>query len=363
MAARFALRDAAHIISTMSASPRYRGRRAAAIENDDVRVTVLEEGGHIAEILDKRSGVNPLWTPPWTSIEPSTYVPARHAEYGAGSDAVLLAGIMGHNLCVDIFGGPSDEEAAAGLTSHGEASIVRYDLDVAGRSMSMHALLPLAQLRIERRLDLRDRVLTIRESLENLTACDRPVGWTQHVTLGPPFLQNGLTEFRVSATRSKVFEQAFGGHDELLAGSVFEWPFAPRVDGGTADLRVYSSAPASSGYTAHLMDGAREDAFFVAFSPQARLAFGYRWKRRDFPWLGIWQENHSRTHAPWNGATLTCGMEFGASPMPESRRAMIDRGRLFDVPTYRWIPAKSRVEVEYSAIIHAANSVPESLQP
>ena len=63
--------------------------------------------------------------------------------------------------------------------------------------------------------------------------------------------------------------------------------------------------------TAHLMDQTREAAFFVAFAPAARLAFGYIWKRRDFPWLGIWQENHSRTHAPWNGATLTCGMEFG----------------------------------------------------
>jgi len=59
----------------MSASHHYRGRRAASVENDDMRVTVLEEGGHIAEMLDKRSGINPLWTPPWTSIEPSTYVP------------------------------------------------------------------------------------------------------------------------------------------------------------------------------------------------------------------------------------------------------------------------------------------------
>jgi hypothetical protein len=108
------------------------------------------------------------------------------------------------------------------------------------------------------------------------------------------------------------------------------------------------------------MDQTREDAFFIAFSPAARLAFGYRWKRRDFPWLGIWQENHSRTHAPWNGATLTCGMEFGVSPMPESRRAMIDRGRLFDVPTYRWIPAKRRVEVEYCAVIRAADTIPGS---
>jgi hypothetical protein len=54
-------------------------------------------------------------------------------------------------------------------------------------------------------------------------------------------------------------------------------------------------------------------------------------------------------------------MEFGVSPMPETRRAMIDRGRLFDVPTYRWIPAKARVEVEYCAVFLEADTVPESL--
>jgi hypothetical protein len=340
----------------------YRGRRAAIVENDDVRLTVLEEGGHIAEILDKRSGINPLWTPPWQSIEPSTYVRARHAEYGPGSDAKLLAGIMGHNLCVDIFGGPSEAETAAGLTPHGDASVVRYELEVVSQAMSMRALLPLAELRIERRLDLRDRAVRVREIIENMTACDRPIGWTEHVTLGPPFLEKGLTEFRASATRSKVFEHAFGADDYMLAGAAFAWPFAPRVDGGTTDLRRFTSAIASSAYTAHLMDAAREDAFFVAFSPSARLAFGYVWKRQDFPWLGIWEENHSRSHAPWNRATLTCGMEFGASPMPESRREMIDRGRLFDVPTYRWIPAKSRVEVEYWAVIRDADAVPEHLE-
>jgi hypothetical protein len=43
-------------------------------------------------------------------------------------------------------------------------------------------------------------------------------------------------------------------------------------------------------------------------------------------------------------------MEFGVSPFPETRRQMIDRGRLFDTPAFRWIPAKSRVEVEYTAV-------------
>jgi hypothetical protein len=91
------------------------------VENDDLRVTVLEEGGHIAEIFEKRSRINPLWTPPWASIEPSAYSRSQHSGYGTGSDAKLLAGIMGHNLCVDIFGGPSDEETAAGLTPHAPA--------------------------------------------------------------------------------------------------------------------------------------------------------------------------------------------------------------------------------------------------
>jgi hypothetical protein len=331
------------------------------LENNALRVTVLEEGGHIAEILDKRAGVNPLWTPPWASIEPSTYLPARYPEYGDGSDAMLLAGIMGHNLCLDIFGGPSDAEAAAGLTPHGEASVVRYELNASGRTMTAAAALPHAGLRVEREIVLIDRAVSIRESVENLTSCDRPIGWTQHVTLGPPFLEPGLTEFRASATRSTVFERPFGAADDLAVGARFDWPFAPCADGGVADLRRFTDVSPSSAYTAHLMSAAREHAFFLAFSPTSRLAFGYVWQRADFPWLGIWRENRSRAAAPWNGAAVACGMEFGASPMPETRRAMIDRGRLFDVPTFRWIPAKTRVEVVYWAIACDADVVPDTL--
>src|SRR6266545_6589600 len=102
---------------------RFMERRAARIENRDVRVTVLREGGHIAEIFDKASSLSPLWIPPWPSIEPSAYDRGRHRQFGSGADARLLAGIMGHNLCLDIFGGPSDEEAAAGMSAHGDGSV------------------------------------------------------------------------------------------------------------------------------------------------------------------------------------------------------------------------------------------------
>jgi len=344
---------------SMSANTIYRGRRAAAIENRDLRLTVLEGGGHIAEVLHKGSGVNPLWTPPWPSIEPGEYVASSDTTYGAGVESQLLAGIMGHNLCLDIFGGPSAEEFAAGLQPHGEASIVPYELVASGEELSAAATLPEARLRVERRLRLNGSAVHVRESVENLTATDRPVAWTQHVTLGPPFLTHGSTEFRASATRSQVFERPFGTADYLSPGAIFDWPHAPRADGGTADLRVFSERTKSGAYTTHLMDPNQTDAFFAAYSPAHRVMFGYVWRQKDFPWMGIWEENRSRQQPPWNGHTITRGMEFGVSPFPETRREMIQRGELFGVPAYRWIPARTRIEVAYWIVCREADRVPE----
>ncbi|MEN3340312.1 MAG: hypothetical protein V7647_3988 [Acidobacteriota bacterium] len=340
----------------------FRGRRAASIENSALRVTVVAGGGHIAEVLDKRTGVSPLWIPPWPSIEPAAFDPQTDASYGQNSEARLLACIMGHNLCLDIFGGPSAEEEAAGLHPHGEASIALYDIEPSATHLVMRADLTEASLRVERRIDIDDRAVRIVESVENTTATDRPVAWTEHVTLGPPFLERGSTEFRASATNSKVLEGKFGSADYLAAGAEFDWPHAPRQDGRTADLRVFNDAAVSGGYTAHLMDRTALSAWFVAFSPALRQAFGYVWRQADFPWMGIWEENHSRAAPPWNSATLTRGMEFGVSPFPESRRRMIERARLFGVPTYRWIPARTRVEVEYWILALQADRIPERLE-
>ena len=254
-------------------------------------------------------------------------------------------GIMGHNLCLDIFGGPSDEEAVAGLTAHGEASVARYQIEGSVETMTMTATLPLAQIIVRRRIDLEGCWVRVRESVENLAAQDRPIGWTQHVTLGPPYLEQGTTEFHLPATRSKVFEGTFGPADYLKAGAEFDWPLAPLENGGTRDLRQSNARPISSAYTAHLLDPALDQAWFAAFSPAAKLVFGYVWRRADFPWVGIWEENNSRTHSPWDGRTRTRAVEFGVSPFPESRREMVERGRLFGQPTFRWLPARRTLEV------------------
>jgi hypothetical protein len=245
------------------AETRYRGRRATSIENELVRVTVLHEGGHIAEILDKQSGVNPLWTPPWESIEPSTYDPRKHPEYGADAESKLLSGIMGHNLCMDIFGGPSAEEAAAGLTVHGEASVAAYEVTAADGELTVErARLPQAQLRVERRYGWPNESWRLPRRWTNEAITDRPIAWTEHVTLGPPFLEKGATEFRAPVTKSLVLEE------------------------GNGDLELLHGRAGLGWIHHHLMDPSRETAFFVAWSPRSQVAFGYVMAARGFPLAG-----------------------------------------------------------------------------
>jgi len=40
---------------------------------------------------------------------------------------------------------------------------------------------------------------------------------------------------------------------------------------------------------------------------------------------------------------------------------MVDRGRLFDTPTFRWLPARAAIEVAYWIVLQTATSVPELL--
>lgn len=331
----------------------YRGRQAYCLENEHCRVTVLVEGGHIAEFLDKATGVNPLWTPPWPSMEPSQFNAARDTQYGTDAEAKLLAGIMGHNLCLDLFGGPSPEEAAAGITVHGEASVNAYEVSESGDELRIGTTLVGAQLRFSRTLHLHGRDLALRESVENLSSTDRPIAWTQHVTMGPPFVTPGRTTLALTATRSKTYEAAFG--DNFAIGQEFVWPKAPTPGGMTLDLRTYTDSEQSAGFTTHLMDPETELSSFTMFDPASQVSFGYRWRRTDFPWCGIWEENRYRTSPPWKGKTITRGLEFGVSPMPESRRQMIDRGTLFGVPAFRWIPARSTVNAAYEARIRSGD--------
>jgi len=293
----------------------FRGRRGYEWETSELRVTILAEGGHIAEIFHKKKGINPLWEPPWKTIEPSTYSPEKHPEFGRGPEAKLLSGIAGHNWCVDFFGPPSEEEARAGYSVHGEASVVAYD-------ENLRAHLPLSQLNVQREMQLDGNRIEFTDTVENLLPFDRQVAWQEHVTLGPPFVERGVTEIDAPVLRSAKLNEG-----------EFEWK----------DRKYPNSLSSSEIYTNLLTKG---DVKVTNRNLGLRIA--YEWNLQDFPWLAIWEENHGRTHAPWNGRTMSWGIEFGASPFPEYRFRRATRGLMWGAPTAVWLPAKAKRSIRYT---------------
>ncbi len=106
------------------------GRPGLQLQADWGHISVLAGGGHICELnLNACDGVNPLWRPQWTTIDPFKYTIAKHVrKYGPPPDGRLLSGIAGHSLSFDHFGPPSLEETAAGLTTPGEAPVLMWDI-------------------------------------------------------------------------------------------------------------------------------------------------------------------------------------------------------------------------------------------
>ena len=328
------------------------GRDALQLENDTLRVTLLIKGCHIAEIFHKQAAINPLWVPPWSQNDAS---PEAIERIDYGPDGHFLASVMGHNICLDMFGEPSEMERSAGFELHGEASVVAYDCSIAEGKIQASAHLKQSSLKLSRsiQLGLDGRSVKICETVENLLSIDRPIAWTQHVTLGPPFLVPGITRIQIEAIQSRVSDTLFE-QGPLNPGADFIWPMAPSRNKGVCDLSTFANEDRAASLTTHRMRDGAAEVGFTAFCPKRNLRFGYRWNPRDFPWLALWEENRSRRDRPWNQETVSCGLEFGVSPFPESRREMVDRGTLFHTPTFRWLGAKAKAFASYSAFLDYA---------
>ena len=334
------------------------GRSGFRLRADWGYVSVLAGGGHICELnLNICSGVNPLWRPPWVTIDPTHYATVKHARrYGEPPDGRLLAGIAGHSLSFDHFGPPSREETAAGLTTHGEAPALKWDIHKQVRSpkpqLQYGLTLPEARIRFSRTLTL-DRVNPViycEEEAVNLSPYDRPISWNEHVTFGPPFLETGITWFDMPATRAKVCAGSYSSRFFLQPDAEFSWPNAPTKNRKRMNLRT-TPALRFGHYTAQLLNPELEIAFIAACNPRLKLLVVYAFRRADFPWVGNWEERYNRTQAPWLRKTFCRGLEFSTTPFAIPRRETIGQGPLFGEATYRWLPARSKAQVRFLILL------------
>ena len=322
-------------------SAKFLNRDVWQIESPDLRVTITQGGGHIAEIVLKRKNekneMNPLWVPARSTIEPTEYLQEKHEKlYGGSSAARLLSGLMGHNLCFPYWGNPSDSEYLAGMTFHGETGIARWRRvgeRQAGSSqeLSIAADLPESRTRFIRTISLHDGepVVYFENRAENLSALDRPVGWCEHVTLGQPFLKKGITLFDASLSLGRNL-----GDD---SEKVFEWPTGQAKV--VINLRTVRNILQSGFVNNFLVDPMREFGYFTATNPEHRLLIGYLFRRTEFPWLNIWEANQPATDG--QPALLARGLEFSNTPIHGSLKTMVAVPRLWNVPTYEWLNART----------------------
>lgn len=256
---------------------------------------------------------------------------------------------LGHFVCVDGFGPVSKEEEAARLPGHGEAHRVPWDVVASGKedgtlTVQFSAALPLVHENFRRTLRLVDgeSVIYIESELESLLAFDRPINWGEHATISGAFLEQGKTVTDMSATRAmtRSYESEAvdpPDHHNLADFKEFKWPMAPTVTGTLVDMRISPTIAPVMDQTTSLMDPSRPLAYVTALHPERKALLGYVFRREEYPWIQIWDSY------PGGGRRSYRGMEFAVQPFDLPRRDVIQTNSMFDTPTYRWLPAQSKI--------------------
>jgi hypothetical protein len=335
----------------------WNNRDAMRLSNGVMEAVLLRGGGHIAELCaagPDSTALNCLWAAPWQTMDPcDPNFKTLAREYGAAPAGEFLAAYTGHALCLDIFGPPSEQDAARGVPLHGEAAARMWDIKTNELGCSARVELPLAQLEFERSVSLAEdsAALFIEERLHNRGAAVREIHWVQHLSLGLPFLEPGCSAIDGSLDRGCTWRLGYEGRAALRDDTEFAWPLAPGTDGATLDLRIPFVRPGYGFVAAVRVNIVREYAYVAALNWRIGQVLVYCFRREDFPWIAIWEENCARAGAPWNGTAQVRGMEFGTTPMPLGRDAVRAMGDLFGTPGSRIIRSGETLYTRYLAAI------------
>jgi hypothetical protein len=327
----------------------FEDRAALVLSNDNFALTVINEGGAMAQIVlagDKEK-INPLWNPYWIARQAGLKPPASFAR--------------GHFVCIDGFGPVSAEERAAGLTAHGEAYTLPWQLQSHQKqgntlSAAYSVALPIAQEVFTRAYHIVDgeNIIWVDSAVTSLLGFDRPVFWGEHATISAPFLEPGkvAVDMPVSRSKTKAHQAQPNPTRQLQSYVDFAWPMAPTIDGQMFDVRSAPMKPNTVDHTTALLDPSRHLVFVTALHLEKRLLIGWVFRREEYPWVQTWLSNPGPNR-------MTRGLEFSTQPFDLTRADVLKNGPLFDSPVLRILPAKSTIT---SSFLMFYTAVPEGFQ-
>ena len=230
----------------------------------------------------------------------------------------------GHFLCMDRWGQPSAAEEKNGMPFHGEASHVAWKQ--TGGAGAMEAMLPMAQLHIERQASLQGAVLTVRERVTNRGKLGRIYNMVQHPSIAPPFLD----------VDTVVDTNAGAGFAQSAPGVL--------LPGGAKSVRslTTNADPNVTSFAVHADIG-----WVTALTPRHKLVIGYVWESAQYPWLNLWR------HVV-DGKPAARGLEFGTTGLHQPFGEQVRRGRMLDKPLFVHIDTGETQERRYRAFLQKA---------
>ncbi|GAI96926.1 unnamed protein product, partial [marine sediment metagenome] len=277
--------------------------------------------------------------PHYKTIDPQDYNPVEHDPlYGSNNDSKVMAGYMGHFLCFPYVGGMnSNFEQQLGFGAHGEAAVVKWDIDQMvtddnEAAILTSATLPLSSYSVKRSLTMHSgqSVVMVEEEVENLEGFDRPYQWVQHITFGNPFIEYGKTFVDAPVSRIALSQEK----DDPSNFTNGQWPIMKTSKGDSINAGVFDMAKDEGLYRAWLMDQERTHTWFTMYNRDYNLLIGYVFSKEENPWIGDWQENGLKKHVPWKGEAVAWGLLVGTSPFTWGVKHSIERGPIFDTETY-----------------------------
>ncbi|HLT72058.1 MAG TPA: hypothetical protein VKZ75_05375 [Cyclobacteriaceae bacterium] len=294
------------------------------LENDRVQLMVNLCGGSYFDFHFKDAPLNPINFYPGDPDQPNA---------------------MGHILCFDRWGPPTDAEKSNGIPHHGEANsqvwsiVADPQIKDDSTECSMKCSLPLGGLELTRtiRLSADEPVYFVTEKIRSLNKYGRMFNIVQHVTIAPPFL-DGSTLIDNNA------ERGFEGKENGSLNQeepVLRWPGALH-NGETVSLRQFKNQwPRISSF---VFDQKDEYGWVTACNPKQRLMLGYVWKTRDYPWINFWRSME-------DGIPLALGMEFGTTGLHEPFPVVARKGKIFDRNIYAFIDADEIITKSFGSFL------------
>jgi hypothetical protein len=314
----------ATVVAQDSTRPPAGERPAVVLKGKTAEVTIELGGGSIPDFHLREQPLNPFtWNPS----------PQSTAKNRA----------VGHFLCLDRWGAPSEAEGKRGMYYHGEATRVPWEIvkevETSGgkSSVTLAATLPIAQLKVTRKVDLLDDAgaFLVTETVTNLGPLGRVYNMVQHPSISPPFLDEATI---VDCNGTRGFSQE--NPVDALERNSFHWP-AATVEGKGVDLR-HMTTDRRPAVTAFIIE---EDlGWATAVNAKEGLLVGFVWKTKEYPWVNMWREVQ-------RGKPAARGLEFGTTGVHQPFGKLIEQGRVLGRPLVAYLDSGESSTRSYTCFL------------